>query len=131
MQKIESQNVNFTTEKIKLCTISLSMKENTVTATIGPSGCVKINLFTLNGMNDLIDDQNDWKHSYRRYRYMGNNTNVDNLRKMVMVSKSQSFSKLFENVAYGLRGTVSLIKNEIEERVVTTIEQVAPGMSEG
>jgi phosphate transport system ATP-binding protein len=66
MQKIESQNVNFTTEKIKLCTISLSMKENTVTALIGPSGCGKSTYLRLNRMNDLIDDQNDWKHSYRR-----------------------------------------------------------------
>jgi phosphate transport system ATP-binding protein len=39
MQKIQSNNVNFITEKTTLRDISLSMKENTVTALIGPSGC--------------------------------------------------------------------------------------------
>jgi phosphate transport system ATP-binding protein len=82
MQKIQSNNVNFITEKTMLY-ISLSMKENTVTALIGPSGCGKSTyLRLLNRMNDLIDGTKmtgsviiDGVDIY------GKNTNVDALRK--------------------------------------------------
>jgi phosphate transport system ATP-binding protein len=41
-------------------------------------------------------------------------------------SKPNPFPKtIYENVAYGLRVNGITDKNEIEERVVTTIEQVA------
>jgi phosphate transport system ATP-binding protein len=106
------------------------MKENTVTALIGPSGCGKSTyLRLLNRMNDLIDDTKmtgsiliDGTDIY------GNATNVDNLRKNVgmVFQKPNPFPKtIFENVAYGLRVNGITDKNEIEERVVTTIEQVA------
>jgi phosphate transport system ATP-binding protein len=43
-----------------------------------------------------------------------------------MVFKTKPISKtIYENVAYGLRVNGITDKNEIEERVVTTIEQVA------
>ncbi|MFQ3173105.1 MAG: phosphate transport system ATP-binding protein [Flavobacterium sp.] len=131
MQKIESQNVNFYYgENQALHDISLSMKENTVTALIGPSGCGKSTyLRLLNRMNDLIDDTKmtgsihiDGTDIY------GNNTNVDNLRKNVgmVFQKPNPFPKtIYENVAYGLRVNGITDKNEIEERVITTIEQVA------
>jgi phosphate transport system ATP-binding protein len=131
MHKIESQNVNFFYgENQALHDISLSMKENTVTALIGPSGCGKSTyLRLLNRMNDLIDDTKmtgriliDGTDIY------GNSTNVDNLRKNVgmVFQKPNPFPKtIFENVAYGLRVNGITDKNEIEERVVTTIEQVA------
>jgi phosphate transport system ATP-binding protein len=131
MHKIESQNVNFYYgENQALHDISLSMKENTVTALIGPSGCGKSTyLRLLNRMNDLIDDTKmtgsiriDGTDIY------GNETNVDNLRKNVgmVFQKPNPFPKtIFENVAYGLRVNGITDKNEIEERVVTTIEQVA------
>jgi phosphate transport system ATP-binding protein len=80
-------------------------------------------------MNDLIDDTKmtgsiliDGTDIY------GNATNVDNLRKNVgmVFQKPNPFPKtIFENVAYGLRVNGITDKNEIEERVVTTIEQVA------
>jgi phosphate transport system ATP-binding protein len=131
MQKIESKNVNFYYgENHALHDISLSMKENTVTALIGPSGCGKSTyLRLLNRMNDLIDDTKmtgsiliDGTDIY------GNKTNVDNLRKNVgmVFQKPNPFPKtIFENVAYGLRVNGITDKNEIEERVITTIEQVA------
>jgi phosphate transport system ATP-binding protein len=131
MHKIDSQNVNFYYgENQALHDISLSMKENTVTALIGPSGCGKSTyLRLLNRMNDLIDDTKmtgsiliDGTDIY------GNSTNVDNLRKNVgmVFQKPNPFPKtIFENVAYGLRVNGITDKNEIEERVVTTIEQVA------
>ena len=131
MQKIESKNINFYYgENQALSDISLSMKENTVTALIGPSGCGKSTyLRLLNRMNDLIDHT---KMSGNIY-IDGNdiydkNTNVDDLRKNVgmVFQKPNPFPKsIFENVAYGLRVNGIKDKNEIEERVITSIEQVA------
>jgi phosphate transport system ATP-binding protein len=131
MQKIQSNNVNFYYgENHALRDISLSMKENTVTALIGPSGCGKSTyLRLLNRMNDLIDGKKmtgsiviDGKDIYEK------STNVDALRKNVgmVFQKPNPFPKtIYENVAYGLRVNGITDKNEIEERVVTTIEQVA------
>ncbi|WP_016989648.1 phosphate ABC transporter ATP-binding protein PstB [Flavobacterium sp. ACAM 123] len=131
MQKIQSNNVNFYYgENHALRDISLSMKENTVTALIGPSGCGKSTyLRLLNRMNDLIDGTKmtgsiviDGKDIYEK------STNVDALRKNVgmVFQKPNPFPKtIYENVAYGLRVNGITDKNEIEERVVTTIEQVA------
>jgi phosphate transport system ATP-binding protein len=131
MQKIQSNNVNFYYgENHALRDISLSMKENTVTALIGPSGCGKSTyLRLLNRMNDLIDGTKmtgsviiDGVDIY------GKNTNVDALRKNVgmVFQKPNPFPKtIYETVAYGLRVNGITDKNEIEERVVTTIEQVA------
>lgn len=131
MHKIESRNVNFFYgETQALHDISLSMKENTVTALIGPSGCGKSTyLRLLNRMNDLIDNTRmegsiliDQKDIYLR------NTNVDDLRKNVgmVFQKPNPFPKtIYENVAYGLRVNGIEDKNVIEERVITSIEQVA------
>lgn len=131
MHKIESRNVNFFYgETQALHDISLSMRENTVTALIGPSGCGKSTyLRLLNRMNDLIDNTRmegsiliDQKDIYQK------NTNVDDLRKNVgmVFQKPNPFPKsIYENVAYGLRVNGIEDKNIIEERVVTSIEQVA------
>lgn len=131
MHKIESNNVNFYYgENHALRDISLSMKENTVTALIGPSGCGKSTyLRLLNRMNDLIDGTKMTGNiSIDGVDIYGKNTNVDNLRKNVgmVFQKPNPFPKtIFENVAYGLRVNGITDKNEIEERVITTIEQVA------
>ncbi len=131
MLKIESKNVNFYYgENQALHDISLSMKENTVTALIGPSGCGKSTyLRLLNRMNDLIDNTQmngtiliDGEDIYAK------NNNVDDLRKNVgmVFQKPNPFPKsIYENVAYGLRVNGITDKNTIEERVVTSIEQVA------
>lgn len=131
MHKIESRNVNFFYgETQALHDISLSMKENTVTALIGPSGCGKSTyLRLLNRMNDLIDNTRmtgsiliDETDIYQK------NTNVDYLRKNVgmVFQKPNPFPKsIYENVAYGLRVNGIEDKNVIEERVVTSIQQVA------
>ena len=131
MHKIESRNVNFFYgETQALHDISLSMKENTVTALIGPSGCGKSTyLRLLNRMNDLIDNTRmtgtiliDETDIYQK------NTNVDSLRKNVgmVFQKPNPFPKsIYENVAYGLRVNGIEDKNVIEERVVTSIQQVA------
>ncbi len=131
MHKIESKNINFFYgENHALHDISLSMKENTVTALFGPSGCGKSTyLRLLNRMNDLIDGTRlegeiliDNKNIYAK------NTNVDDLRKNVgmVFQKPNPFPKtIFENVAYGLRVNGITDKATIEERVVTSIQQVA------
>lgn len=131
MHKIESRNVDFFYgETQALHDISLSMKENTVTALIGPSGCGKSTyLRLLNRMNDLIDNTRmegsiliDQKDIYLR------STNVDDLRKNVgmVFQKPNPFPKtIYENVAYGLRVNGIEDKKIIEERVITSIEQVA------
>jgi phosphate transport system ATP-binding protein len=131
MHKIISQNVNFYYgESQALHDISLSMKENTVTALIGPSGCGKSTyLRLLNRMNDLIDNTQmtgtitiDGNDIYDRQ------TNVDDLRKNVgmVFQKPNPFPKsIYENVAYGLRVNGITDKKIIEERVITSIEQVA------
>lgn len=131
MHKIESINVNFFYgETQALHDISLSMKENTVTALIGPSGCGKSTyLRLLNRMNDLIDNTHmtgsiliDGVDIYEKH------TNVDDLRKNVgmVFQKPNPFPKsIYENVAYGLRVNGIEDKNIIEERVVTSIQQVA------
>ena len=131
MHKIVSQNVNFYYGEFQaLHDISLSMKENTVTALIGPSGCGKSTyLRLLNRMNDLIDNTQmtgsitiDGNDIYDKH------TNVDDLRKNVgmVFQKPNPFPKsIYENVAYGLRVNGISDKAIIEERVITSIKQVA------
>lgn len=131
MQKIESKDINFYYgETQALHNVSLSMKENSVTALIGPSGCGKSTyLRLLNRMNDLIDNTKmtgsiliDGQDIYEK------NTNVDDLRKNVgmVFQKPNPFPKsIFENVAYGLKVNGITDKKTIEERVITSIEQVA------
>jgi phosphate transport system ATP-binding protein len=131
MQKIESKNINFFYgETQALHDVSLSMKANSVTALIGPSGCGKSTyLRLLNRMNDLIDDTRltgtiliDGQDIYEK------DTNVDDLRKNVgmVFQKANPFPKsIYENVAYGLKVNGITDKKIIEERVITSIEQVA------
>ncbi|WP_366185262.1 phosphate ABC transporter ATP-binding protein PstB [Flavobacterium ovatum] len=131
MHKIVSQNVNFYYgESQALHDISLSMKENTVTALIGPSGCGKSTyLRLLNRMNDLIDNtQMTGSITIDGNDIYDKQTNVDDLRKNVgmVFQKPNPFPKsIYENVAYGLRVNGITDKKIIEERVITTIEQVA------
>lgn len=131
MHKIESKNVNFYYgETQALHDISLSMKENTVTALIGPSGCGKSTyLRLLNRMNDLIEKTHLNGEIYiDGHNIYAKNTNVDDLRKNVgmVFQKPNPFPKsIYENVAYGLKVNGITDKKVIEERVVTSIKQVA------
>ncbi len=131
MYKIESKNVDFfygSTQALK--NINLSIKPNTVTALIGPSGCGKSTYLRLfNRMNDLIVGTKingsiciDGEDIYAK------GVNVDALRKKVgmVFQKPNPFPKtIFENVAYGLRVNGISDKKVIEERVETSIKQVA------
>ncbi len=131
MYKLESKDVNLfygATQALK--GINLQIEENTVTALIGPSGCGKSTYLRLfNRMNDLIDNIKiegevliDGKNIYEK------GTNVDSLRKQtgMVFQKPNPFPKsIFDNVAYGLRVNGITDKTFIEERVETTIKQVA------
>jgi phosphate transport system ATP-binding protein len=131
MYKIESKNVNFFYgESQALKDINIAIKPNTVTALIGPSGCGKSTYLRLfNRMNDLIDNTRvegqvliDGDDIYAK------KVNVDSLRKKVgmVFQKPNPFPKtIFENVAYGLRVNGISDKKLIEERVITSIQQVA------
>ena len=131
MYKIESKNLDFFYgAQHALKNINLAIEENTVTALIGPSGCGKSTFLRLfNRMNDLIANTKltgeiliDNKNIYAK------GVNVDALRKQtgMVFQKPNPFPKsIFENVAYGLK--VNGISNSkvIEERVETSIKQVA------
>lgn len=131
MFKLETKNLDFyygSSHALK--NINLTVEENTITALIGPSGCGKSTYLRLfNRMNDLIDNTKltgevlmDGVDIYSK------GTNVDSLRKNIgmVFQKPNPFPKsIFENVAYGLRVNGISDKNIIEERVETTIKQVA------
>lgn len=110
--------------------ISMDIKANSVTAFIGPSGCGKSTFLRLfNRMNDyvdgfrmegkiLIDDQNINKKK----------VNVEQLRKQVgmVFQKPNPFPKsIFENVAYGLKIQGIKDKTFLQERVESSLKQVA------
>ena len=131
MYKIESKNLDFfygTQHALK--DINLAIEENTVTALIGPSGCGKSTFLRLfNRMNDLIANTKltgeiliDSKNIYAK------GVNVDALRKQtgMVFQKPNPFPKsIFENVAYGLKVNGINDSKVIEERVETSIKQVA------
>lgn len=131
MYKIESKNVDFFYGSAQaLKNINIAIRANTVTALIGPSGCGKSTYLRLfNRMNDLIDGTRiagniliDGADIYAK------GVNVDSLRKNVgmVFQKPNPFPKtIFENVAYGLRVNGISDKNLIQERVETSIKQVA------
>lgn len=131
MHKIESKNVNFYYgQNQALKDISLSIEKNTVTALIGPSGCGKSTYLRLfNRMNDLIDNTKlEGQIMIDGVDIYAKSTNVDNLRKNVgmVFQKPNPFPKtIYENVAYGLRVNGITDKKIIEERVLTSIQQVA------
>lgn len=131
MHKIESKNVNFYYgQNQALKDISISIEKNTVTALIGPSGCGKSTYLRLfNRMNDLIDNTRlEGQILIDGVDIYAKSTNVDNLRKNVgmVFQKPNPFPKtIFENVAYGLRVNGITDKSIIEERVETSIQQVA------
>ena len=131
MHKIESKNLDFFFFfQHALKNINLAIEENTVTALIGPSGCGKSTFLRLfNRMNDLIANTKltgeiliDNKDIYAK------GVNVDALRKQtgMVFQKPNPFPKsIFENVAYGLKVNGISDSKIIEERVETSIKQVA------
>jgi phosphate transport system ATP-binding protein len=129
--KLEAKKVNVHYGAFHaLKSVSIEMPANSVTAFIGPSGCGKSTFLRLfNRMNDYIEgfymtgtilfDNKDIYHK---------STIVEGLRKEIgmVFQKPNPFPKtIFENVAYGLRIQGIRDKKFLEERVETSLKQVA------
>jgi phosphate transport system ATP-binding protein len=129
--KLQATNIDVFYSHFKaLKNINLSMYENSVTAFIGPSGCGKSTFLRLfNRMNDYIEGFSmngdilfDGKNIY------DDNLIIEDLRKEIgmVFQKPNPFPKsIFDNVAYGLKIQGIKDKNFIEERVITSLKQVA------
>lgn len=131
MHKLESKNVNvYYGASQALKDINIQIEANTVTALIGPSGCGKSTYLRLfNRMNDLIDNiKIDGEVLIDGRNIYESGANVDSLRKNtgMVFQKPNPFPKtIYENVAYGLRVNGVSDQKVIQERVETSIKQVA------
>lgn len=110
--------------------INMNVKANTVTAFIGPSGCGKSTFLRLfNRMNDYVEDfRMEGKIFLDGREINKKKVNVEELRKEVgmVFQKPNPFPKsIFENVAYGLRIQGLNDKSFLQERVESSLQQVA------
>jgi len=110
--------------------ISMDIKANSVTAFIGPSGCGKSTFLRLfNRMNDYVDGfRMEGKIFIDNQNINKKKVNVEQLRKQVgmVFQKPNPFPKsIFENVAYGLRIQGIKDKTFLQERVESSLKQVA------
>lgn len=128
---LEARNIDvFYGEFQAIKNVNMKIKKNAVTAFIGPSGCGKSTfLRVLNRMNDYVEGFGlrgeitiNGEKIYRK------SVEVEELRKEVgmVFQKPNPFPKsIFENVAYGLKIQGIKDKAFIEERVITSLKQVA------
>lgn len=110
--------------------IDMKIRTNKVTAFIGPSGCGKSTFLRLfNRMNDYIEGfRMEGKINIQGDNIYSSKINVEQLRKEVgmVFQKPNPFPKtVFENVAYGLRIQGIRDKQFLEEKVVSSLQQVA------
>lgn len=110
--------------------ISMEIEENSVTAFIGPSGCGKSTFLRMfNRMNDYIDGFRlegkiviDGQDIYKK------DVRLEELRQQIgmVFQKPNPFPKsIFENAAYGLKIKGVTNKNEVSERVETSLKSAA------
>ncbi|MBN1504968.1 MAG: phosphate ABC transporter ATP-binding protein [Candidatus Eisenbacteria bacterium] len=113
-----------------LNSVTMDIRENTVTGIIGPSGCGKTTfLRSLNRMNDVVLGS----HAEGKILLDGKNiynpdVNVVEIRRRVgmVFQKSNPFPKsIFDNVAYGLRINGVTDKHFIRERVEKSLADAA------
>lgn len=110
--------------------IDMKVKSNKVTAFIGPSGCGKSTFLRLfNRMNDYIDGfRMEGNISIMGDDIYSKKINVEQLRKEVgmVFQKPNPFPKsVFENVAYGLKIQGIRDKQYLQEKVESSLKQVA------
>ena len=110
--------------------IDMKIRANKVTAFIGPSGCGKSTFLRLfNRMNDYVDGfRMEGEINIHDENIYTKKVNVEQLRKEVgmVFQKPNPFPKsIFENVAYGLK--IQGIKNKkfLQEKVESSLKQVA------
>ena len=128
--KIEAKNIKVWYDGFNAIKgIDMTIKPNTVTAFIGPSGCGKSTFLRLfNRMNDYVDGFSmEGKIKINGSNIYKKNVNVEELRKEVgmVFQKPNPFPKsIFDNVAYGLKIQGITDKKFIQERVVSSLQQV-------
>jgi len=128
---IDISNLNFYYgPKQALFDITVSFKQNRVTALIGPSGCGKSTLLRcLNRMNELIDDVRvEGSVQIGGQDIYGRDVDVVRLRKEVgmVFQKSNPFPKsIYDNVAYGLRVHGIRDRARLDEAVEKSLQQAA------
>lgn len=110
--------------------IDMKIRANKVTAFIGPSGCGKSTFLRLfNRMNDYIDGYRmEGEIEVHEEDIYGRKINVEQLRKEVgmVFQKPNPFPKtIFENVAYGLKIQGIRDKKFLQEKVESSLKQVA------
>ena len=110
--------------------IDMNIRANKVTAFIGPSGCGKSTFLRLfNRMNDYIDGfRLEGEIAVHEEDIYGRKINVEQLRKEVgmVFQKPNPFPKsIFENVAYGLKIQGIRDKKFLQEKVESSLKQVA------
>ncbi|MCB0573389.1 MAG: phosphate ABC transporter ATP-binding protein [Saprospiraceae bacterium] len=125
--KIDIQHLNlFFADKQVLKNISLRIPAGKITALIGPSGCGKSTLLrSLNRMHDLSPQARlTGKVMLDNVNILHGNTNVVNLRRKVgmVFQKPNPFPKsIFDNIAYGLKINDLCSKQELPERVESSL----------
>lgn len=110
--------------------VDMNIKAHSVTAFIGPSGCGKSTFLRLfNRMNDYVDNfRMEGKIAIDGENIYKKKVNVEQLRKQVglVFQKPNPFPKsIFENVAYGLKIQGITDKHFINEKVESSLKQVA------
>lgn len=110
--------------------VDLDIDSNLVTAVIGPSGCGKSTLLRcLNRMNDMIDEASiEGSVKIGGQDIYARDIDVIELRKRVgmVFQKSNPFPKsIHENVAYGLRLQGVARRNELNEKVESSLRSAA------
>ena len=129
--KLQAKDVNVFYDDFQAINgISMNIKANSVTAFIGPSGCGKSTFLRLfNRMNDYVDGfRMEGKIFIDNQNINKKKINVEQLRKQVgmVFQKPNPFPKsIFENVAYGLKIQGLNDKTFLQERVESSLKQVA------
>ena len=125
---IRNLEVSFGDKKV-IKNISLDFCENKITAIIGPSGCGKSTLLrTINRMTELAPTSKiggeiifDGKDIFSK------DVDIVNLRKRVgmVFQRPNPFPKsIYENIAYGLRINGIRKKSELDEMVLSALDDV-------
>lgn len=109
--------------------VGMQILQKRVTAMIGPSGCGKSTLLrSINRMNDLIENVRiDGQIMIQGEPVYGRDIDLIQLRKKVgmVFQRPNPFPlSIFDNVAFGLRLHSSMNREEIKERVRTSLESV-------
>ncbi len=110
--------------------INLDIKENTITAFIGPSGCAKSTLLrTLNRMYDLYPGQRaEGQIMFKGENILNPKQDLNLLRARVgmVFQKPTPFPmSIYDNIAFGVRLYEDLSRSEMDDRVEWALQKAA------